>query len=345
MRVAPRRRKPLSLAWRLLFGLLLVYMTPQSLFAQAAPTKGLPPRVARVLRWLPLDTETLFVARSVILPDFNPDGRREVQWLNIGVSLAAGDLALVDGGTHSKALRGRKIECIVSGARNFDGVSKFGSLRSEGCTIIVFETDLGDAAREWTEGLRKQAKAVRTLVGREVFVFPSTTVMDRWAKETEWQGTYFVLLTPNTVLCASSDRYLESVLRRANEVSELRALPDNLPEWKQIDLDAPAWMLRHIPTAGEKARIVGATATFMRNGFRIVYIPQAGSDVDMKQIEKEWLPVRLFQTQILRDQLQTVRRPDGTVVLSCAAQPGEDTIWFGWQLYRLQAVELFFDEE
>jgi hypothetical protein len=345
MRVAPRRRKPLSLAWRLLLGLPLVYMTPLSLFAQEAQTKGLPPRVARVLRWLPLDTETLFVARSVSLPDFNPDGRQEVNWQDIGVSLAAGDLALVDGGKHSKALRGRKIECIVSGARNFEGVSKFGSLRSEGCTIIVFETDLGDAAREWTERLRKQAKAVRTLVGREVFVFPSTTVMDRWTKQTEWQGTYFVLLTPNTVLCASGDRYLESVLRRANEVPELRALPENLPEWKQVDLEAPAWMLRHIPKPGEKARIVGATGTFMKDGFRIVYIPRTGSDVDMKQIEKEWLPESLFQTEILRDQLQTVRQPDGTVVLSCAAKPGEGTIWFGWQLYRLQAVELFLAEE
>ncbi len=169
--------------------------------------------------------------------------------------------------------------------------------------------------------------------------------MDRWTKETEWQGTYFVLLTPNTVLCASSDRYLESVLRRANEVSELRALPDNLPEWKQVDVDAPAWMLRHIPKAGDKAQIVGVAATFMRNGFRIVYIPRTGSDVDMKQIEKEWLPESLFQTQVLRDQLQSVRRPDGTVVLSCAAQPGEGTIWFGLQLYRLQAVELFLAEE
>jgi hypothetical protein len=65
----------------------------------------------------------------------------------------------------------------------------------------------------------------------------------------------------------------------------------------------------------------------------------------MKQIEKEWLPESLFQTEILRDQLQTVRQPDGTVVLSCAAKPGEGTIWFGWQLYRLQAVELFLAEE
>ena len=264
-----------------------------------------------------------------------------MQWQTIGVSLAAGQMDSVDGGKHSQPVRGRKIECIVSGARNFEGVSKFGSLRCESCTIIVFENDLGDAAREWTQSLRQGAKAVRTLVGREVFVFPSTTVMDRFWKQTKWQGTYFVLLRPNTVLCASSDRYLESVLRRVDEAPETRALPDNLPEWKQVDFEAPAWMLRHIPKVGERTHTVGLTAAFMRNGFRVVYIPKVGSEVNIKAIREEWL---VTATQIMRDQLKTVRQPDGTVVLSYNEKLGDDTLWFGWQLYRLQAFELFLAE-
>ena len=105
---------------------------------------------------------------------------------------------------------------------------------------------------------------MRTLVGREVFVFPSTTVMESGFIQTKWQGTYYVLLKPNTVLCASSDRYLESVLRRVDEAPQARALPDNLPEWKQVNFDAPAWMLRHVPKAQEKVHAVGATASFLR---------------------------------------------------------------------------------
>ncbi len=187
-----------------------------------------------------------------------------------------------------KPLRGRKIECVVHGARNFESVSKFGSLRSEGCTIVVFEADLGDAAREWTESLRQGAESVRTLVGREVFVYPSATVTDHWARKTRWQGAYYVLLKPNTLLCASSDRYLETVLRRVDEAPVGRALPDNLPEWSHVDLDAPAWMLRHVPNAGEKARTVGLTAAFTSRGFRVVYLPRNGSHVDIKQVENRW---------------------------------------------------------
>ena len=154
-----------------------------------------------------------------------------------------------------------------------------------------------------------------------------------------------VLLKPKIVLCASSDRYLESVLRRVNQTPETRALPDNLPEWKQVDFDASVWMLRHIPNVGERAHIVGATATFMTNGFRVVYIPKGGSELNIKQIREEWLPKNLFDRQIMRDQLKTVRQPDCTVVLSCAEKLSDDTLWFGWQLYRLQAFELFLADE
>jgi hypothetical protein len=289
MRVAPGRCKWFGLARGLLGTLALVCVASHCSVARIDGPKGLPPQVERVLRWLPEDTETLFVARSVTLP--KPDGVSD--WQDAGLGLACEGLLLERGKqfkeyglrlissvkdvsdipTRCKALvvvadvnhvlhfrifdrdgklvadtdekklpgqasqfeefrkqladlwpphrlkvsdcrsiiiqvasfvdqvqlnplRGRKITCIVRGQRKHEGVSKFGTLRSEGCAIIVFENDLGDAAREWTESLRKGAKAVRTLVGREVFVFPWTTAMDPWAKEAEWQGNYLVLLHP-----------------------------------------------------------------------------------------------------------------------------------------------------
>jgi hypothetical protein len=345
LRVAPHRCEPSGLTWRLLLGLALGCVTPLILPGKEDQTNGLPPRVARVLRWLPEDTETLFVARSATLPEPR-DPPEKVQWQGIGAGLAAGGIDLVDGWRHSKTLRSHKIVCIVSGARNFEGVSSFGSLRSESCAIIVFEQDLGDAAREWTESLRRGANSVRTLVGREVFVFPSMTSMEPWVAQAPWQGTFLVLLKPDTILCASSDRYLESVLRRVNDAPQARALPDNLPEWARVNFEAPVWMLRHVPKAGERANIVGSTATFTREGFRVVYIPKLGSDVNIKSLETEWLPHRLFNTSRLRDQLKIERQPDGTVALSCSERFGDDTLWFAWfQLYRLQAFELFIADE
>jgi hypothetical protein len=126
---------------------------------------------------------------------------------------------------------------------------------------------------------------------------------------------------------------------------ETPALPDDLPEWKQVDFDASVWMLRHIPKVGERAHTIGSTATFMKNGFRVVYIPKIGFDVNIKQISEEWLPENLFGTQVLRDRLKTIRQSDGTVVLSCGEKLGDDALWFGIQLYRLQAFELFLADK
>jgi hypothetical protein len=224
-------------------------------------------------------------------------------------------------------------------------------LRREGCSIIVFENDLGTAAREWTEGLRGKAKAVRSLVGHEVFVFPSSTVMEGEFKETEWQGNFFVLLDPRTILSATSDRYLESVLQRVKVEPKARALPDTLPEWKHVDLDAPVWMIRHRPRVHKKTRTIGVTAAFRRDGFRVEYIPNRENDEDGKRAKDNWTPASLVsEPGATKDRLKVDRQDDGTVVLSFAGKfisAGESVpdLWLAWQLYWLQAFEVFHPEE
>ncbi len=295
-------------------GLALLCTTPQGAAAGDGPPRRLHPRVERVLRWLPEDTETVFVARSVTLTELNPDPTPS--WQDIGVSLASSDLHLVDDGRYAKRLLGRKVDCIVSGARNFEGVSKSGP-RSECCSIIIFDAALGDAAREWTEDLRQGAKAVRTIAGREVFVFPSPASKGAYVEAKEWQGAYFVYLRPDTVLCASSDRYLETVLRRSEEAPGGRALPDDLPEWGHVDFDAPVWMLRHIPKVGKRGRTIGLTAAFVGRSARVVFVPKVGSAFDRDYFRAIWLPEGGFGDE-LADRVRIERRQDGTVEVRCA---------------------------
>jgi hypothetical protein len=308
----------LGLLWRLLTGLALVCISLPTSLTAAGPPNKLSPRIASILRRLPEDTETLIVARSVTLPErppMKPDG---ANWLDFGVGLATGELYLLDEDKAAERLRGRKIECVVNGAGNFRGVGSPGILCSESCAVIVLEKGLGDAARQWTESLRKRATAVRTLVGREVFVFPPLTA--------QCQAIGVVLLQPDTVLFATGHRYLESVLRRADEMPASRALSDDLPAWKQVDFEAPVWMLRQIPENAGKTRAVGVTAAITRDGFRVTYIPSVGSDFNIQDISKQWLLDSLFQTPAALDKLKLVRQPEGTLVLSSGARLDDDTV-------------------
>ena len=330
MRAAQPRCRPCGLLWGLLMGLALVGLSPLTPLTAAEQARGLSPLAARLLRWLPEDTETLIVARSVTLPE-RPRKPEDANWRDFGVGLATSDLDQVDKGKAAERLRGRKIECVVNGARHFQFFGTPGDLCSENCAIIVFEKGLGDAGREWTEALRKRAVAVHTRVGREVFVFPR--------RGAPCQDIDLVLLAPDTVLCATGHRYLEAVLRRADAISASRALPDDLPEWKRADFEAPVWMLRHIPEEAGKTRAVGMTAAITREGFRVTYIPRAGSDFNIQDISKQWLLDSLFQTSAARDKLKIVRQLPGTVVVSSGARPDDETVWFAWQLYFLQAFE------
>ena len=142
------------------------------------------------------------------------------------------------------------------------------------------------------------------------------------------------------MLCPTGQRYLEAVLRRADAIPH-RGGADDLPEWKQVDFEAPVWMLRRIPEHAGNPRALGVTAAFTRDWFRVTYIPRVGSDFNIQDISKQWLPDSLFQTQAARDKLKIVRQPQGTVVVSSSARPDDETVWFAWQLYFLQAFERF----
>ena len=50
---------------------------------------------------------------------------------------------------------------------------------------------------------------------------------------------------PNILLCATDKSYLEELLTRLRAPDKKRALPSELPEWKQVETAAPCWAVRH----------------------------------------------------------------------------------------------------
>jgi hypothetical protein len=266
------------------------------------------------MAWLPLDTETLVVAQSFKLPSLKERGvaardarsaARDFEFLMHLYALEG--LFDLDKGEYLEALAGTRAVLALRGARNFDVVSSFGSLRNEGCSIIVFENRLDDA---WLGKLQADSKEVRKIAGRDMFVFPSTAVMEPWEKEKPWQGTFIALLGPDTLLCATSDEYLKDVLKRVDGAPADRAFGDDLPEWASIDPKSPGWLLRHLPE--RKGRIInGLTLTFSKDRFRVAYFPAANSSKYVDTYAREaWIAA----DPNVRPDIQ--REGDGTVTVS-----------------------------
>ena len=251
----------------------------------------LSPASERVRAWFPADTEAIVAASSFRIPGEGAAGAEKIGLATFAQLLACGELAELEKGKYLKPLTGKKIAHAMRGGRGFETVSAFGSHRSEACAVIVFDGQLGETAKEWTDLVRQGAKEVRMLAGREVFAFPSTVVMEGYVRPKPWQGTYLVLLSPDTLLCATSDKYLEEVLKRVDTPHADRALPDSLAEWRQVDASAPAWMVRHIPRAKGNRIIDGVTWSLKGDRIDIEYLPlENKADEVAAQARTRWRP-------------------------------------------------------
>jgi len=303
-----------------------------------AKQPALSPATSRILAWLPEDTETVVAASAFRMPAAKPVELGMIDMMSLAQILACGELAALDKGSYVKTLAERKVAIALRGGRHFETVSAFGAHRSEGCAVIVFEEELGEAGREWTNLARRSAKEVRTVRGRDVFVFPSTVTMEGTFKLKPWQGTYLVLLSPDTVLCATSDRYLDEVLKRfdtktAGAKPTGRALPDSLAEWKHVDLSAAAWMIRHLPEEQQQPLIDGVTWSMTRDRCDIEYLPVANAaDKVEKQARSKWQPPGMeLSSEIKRSNSGSV-----VVTLNASINAGPDSFLTTLFLYALQ---------
>src|SRR5260370_17384375 len=138
----------------------LASMASRGVCGDDGEVPALPASIQRALAWLPPDTETLTAAQSFQLPSLEePDGAgadliSQVLQLRLLIQLEALEgLFDLDKGKYFEPLAGSKVVVALRGARTFDVVSSFGSLRSEACSIIVFERNLDDVSKGWLGNL------------------------------------------------------------------------------------------------------------------------------------------------------------------------------------------------
>lgn len=316
----------------LISGLTLLASGGSVLWAGDSPHKGLPADVERFLKWLPEDTETLVVARSFPMND--SDLFRMSRWSELG------PYAMTESCQASQpflsSIVGRRVGLAVRGARGFDVVTSFGGLRGEGCSIFTWERPLKDGGRELIAAMRRRADAVRSIEGRDVFVFPSMISEEPWIRQKPWEGAFFVLLDSTTLLHATSDRYLAELLRRVDHPARARALPVDLAEWRHIDYAAPSWILRHYPREDSTTHAVGMVAQGESENLRVVYVPRPGTKVDSKQVESQWT-AGLWVTREQGAKFRFDVRDDGSVRFTATGAP-DFTNGMGMWVFQLQML-------
>jgi len=288
------------------------------LSVRAAAEEGknpLPPEFESRLKWLPENTETLVgaakftvTAKSIAIPLGGQDLMPHLRLLILA------PIIVLDEGKVWEPLAEEKISLALSGGRNFETVSAFGSQRSEGCTVIVFENELAERGQTWLKGVRPRAKEIRKIGEREVLVFPSTVVMEGAFELKPWQGTFIVLLDSKTLLCATSDAFLKETLERIDRPVTGRSLPNKLLEWKSLDPASLVWMIRHVPDQEGARRLEGIVWNQSEKESKVNYFPAPGKSAVIEKFARR----RWTRGVPGKSTAKVERTPGGLVTVSAA---------------------------
>jgi hypothetical protein len=243
------------------------------------------PRWKQFLSWLPPDTETVIVAQHAMkVPDVGPS---LFNYDNVFQLVPTGPAFIVHEGVFRKELSGHKILCAVEGSRNFTfpiGEFGLGLMLYEGAHLIQFEPSAEKAVRKAFEVCHEKAEKRIELGRHKIAVFT--------VKEKKGSWTYLVAQpNPGLLVIATNESYLRETLTRSAEKPAKRALPDDLPEWKQVDVKADVWGIRHYrKESAEKdptSPLMGKQVAFMPDLAAVGFV--FWFDVDSKVVHVRYL--------------------------------------------------------
>lgn len=195
-----------------------------------------------------------------------------------------------------KFLVGRKVAWAVHGAAQYERVTAFGGFRYQGCHVLKFEQDFGDARQKLEASLQADAAAVKTIADQKVYVINWEFLKEPYVKTAEWETLLVVQPEPRMLIFATHEGYLKSLLegRRRNSPERV-ALPPNLLVWQHVDPTASTWAVRHFlgrsGQQGDKRVSMGFALTLHPDGqdvLRIAYL-SADAKPPAELVRRRWL--------------------------------------------------------
>jgi len=226
--------------------------------------------VDSILTWLPADTETLVVAQQPLTLS-QADRSKVPTALDMAQGYVLGLLVSAEKETLYKALVGRTVERAVLSARRFgeeppnlpkpDRASGLGMIFYQGCAVYAFAEPASDSI------LTRPAD--ETIIGHRVWVSKGSQ------RDEPDSDTYFVsLLKPDLMLACNNREFFREMVARIDGPPQPRALPAELPEWKQVNRSAPLWAICHyagkdeilLPALGLEVGAVEATGVTLEFG-------------------------------------------------------------------------------
>ena len=203
--------------------------------SSAAGAQDLSPRVEQLLKFLPLQSETLAVDQESFAVPLAEAGKKGANRLVAGSILPANlQMAVV-----APALAGRTIELSLEARSNFRPPKGLGLMPYDGSGILILKPQAGQTRAMLKAKAWKGMKRV-TLAGQEVGVIEEKREHDLWR-------IYVAVPRPDMLVTATDRASMITTLARMQRPNLTdRAFPSSWSGWKLVDTKAPFWAIRRL---------------------------------------------------------------------------------------------------
>jgi hypothetical protein len=224
-------------------------VSSNQLHAQPSRSTAQPVNPQELMWWLPADTESVVSASG---PFLIPTGSNETSnendpgWFTRKTTQAEIRAAFEELPLEvfydldlTETLKDATVAYAMQGSRRFrepQGDSEV--MEFEGCSILVFERDLGPLINAIQQSVAKNGARSETIGGIRVLI-------DQEKSAGAVETRLLAVPRPNVLLVANNRQYLVEILARMAKRKTLRAFPSRLPEWQFMDINARFWGLRH----------------------------------------------------------------------------------------------------
>ncbi|MCH7728562.1 MAG: hypothetical protein IH991_19080, partial [Planctomycetes bacterium] len=201
----------------------------------------IPKHVKDTLEWLPVETETVYVANGPFkLPRVKGerDTGWEARWLPMNL------LEGIRKGRYWSLLEGREVLACVEGSCRFRQPRGLGPYFFDGCQVVLLKEALEKGGATFMDRLLDEANGSEVVKGLEVARFEEQLEGGDWK-------FYVVLIKGKVLLMATSRPYLAGVISRM-QGGKGPVFGRGRKEWKHVDGTADAWAIRRLEREGDE---------------------------------------------------------------------------------------------
>lgn len=159
-------------------------------------------------------------------------------------------MALGDGSAY-RAFHGSTIRLVAAGMRNIRGTPSGVPAPMPKADAAYFYF-LAEPVDPSLLGQPDDVTGENPLWQRKASVYSEEPIEPGMERPMREESTWLALPRPDMLVTASRRSFLDLILKRMSPETSRQALPDELPEWKEVNRAAPFWGLRHYTDPGNR---------------------------------------------------------------------------------------------